>query len=134
MAYRSTDIPNIEDYIVLSAGARRGLALMDYARPLFKVEAVRKLMTRAVRSGSTPEERAQTRVSVWGEVVDGEGRRAVSRLHGPEAGVEWTALAALSAVERVLEGDATPGFQTPATAYGADFVLGCEGVVREDVA
>ena len=91
-------------------------------------------MTRAVRSGSTPEERAQTRVSVWGEVVDGEGRRAVSRLHGPEAGVEWTALAALAAVERVLEGDATPGFQTPATAYGADFVLGCEGVVREDVA
>jgi hypothetical protein len=34
----------------------------------------------------------------------------------------------------VLEGDATPGFQTPATAYGADFVLECEGVVREDVA
>ena len=134
MAYRSTDIPNIEDYIVLSAGARRGLALMDYARPLFKVEAVRKLMTRAVRSGSTPEERAQTRVSVWGEVVDSEGRRAVSRLHGPEAGVEWTALAALAAVRRVLEGDATPGFQTPATAYGADFVLECEGVVREDVA
>jgi short subunit dehydrogenase-like uncharacterized protein len=72
-------------------------------------------------------------VRVWGEVVDGEGRRAVSRLLGPEAGVDWTALAALSAVRRVLGGDATAGFQTPATAFGADFVLECAGVVREDV-
>ena len=52
-----------------------------------------------------------------------EGRRAVSRLHGPEAGVTWTALAALSAVRRVVAGDAPAGFQTPATAFGADFVL-----------
>lgn len=133
MAYRSTGVPNIEDYIVLSADQRRGIAIMDYARPLFKIEAVRKLMTRAVRSGSTAEERAQTRVSVWGEVVDGEGRRAVSRLHGPEAGVEWTARAALAAVRRVLQGDAPAGFQTPATAYGADFVLEREGVEREDI-
>ncbi len=133
MAYRSTGVPNIEDYMVLSAGARRGLAIMGYARPLLKVDAVRKLVARTVRSGSTAEERAQTRVRVWGEVLDGGGRSAVSRLHGPEAGVEWTALAALSAVRRVLEGDATAGFQTPATAYGADFVLECEGVNREDV-
>ncbi len=133
MAYESTGVPNIEDYIVLSAAARRGLAMMDYARPLFKFGAVRTLMARMVRSGSTVEERAQTQVSVWGEVVDNEGGRAVSRLHGPEAGVEWTSRAALSAVRRVLQGDARPGFQTPATAYGADFVLECEGVVREDV-
>lgn len=133
MAYRSTGVPNIEDYIVLSADQRRGLAMMDYARSLFKFESVRKLMMLTVRSGSTAEERAQTRVSVWGEVVDGEERRAVSRLHGPEAGVEWTARAAIAAVRRVLEGDAPVGFQTPATAYGADFVLECEGVVREDI-
>jgi len=29
--------------------------------------------------------------------------------------------------------NASPGFQTPGKAFGADFVLECEGVRREDV-
>ena len=132
-AYWSTGIPNIEDFMVMSPALARQLAMVGYVRSLFRLEAVRNLMGRTVRSGSTAEERARTRASVWGEVLDGEGRSAVSRLHGPEAGVEWTALAALSAVRHVLAGDSTPGFQTPASAYGADFVLECQGVVREDV-
>jgi len=132
-AHRSTGIPNIEDYAVWSAGLRRQLAMVAYVRPLFRSRPVRELMKRTLKSGSTPEERGRTRTHVWGEVVDAEGRRAVSRLHGPEAGVTWTALAALSAVRRVLAGDAPAGFQTPATAFGADFVLECEGVSREDV-
>ena len=33
----------------------------------------------------------------------------------------------------LFEGDAPTGFQTPALAYGADFVLECPGVTREDV-
>ncbi len=33
----------------------------------------------------------------------------------------------------VLEGNALLGFQTPSLAYGADFVLECEGVTREDL-
>jgi hypothetical protein len=41
--------------------------------------------------------------------------------------------AALAAVQKVLTGNAPPGFQTPALAYGADFVLECAGVTREDV-
>ena len=35
---------------------------------------------------------------------------------------------------KVLAGNASPGFQTPGKAFGADFVLECEGVRREDVA
>ncbi len=34
-------------------------------------------------------------------------------------------------VERVLAGDAPVGYQTPARAYGADFVLELEGVTRQ---
>jgi short subunit dehydrogenase-like uncharacterized protein len=45
----------------------------------------------------------------------------------------WTSLAALAAVQKVLAGKARPGFQTPALAYGSDFVLECEGVTREDL-
>ena len=61
------------------------------------------------------------------------GERAAARLHGPEAGVEWTALTALAAVKKVLAGQYSPGYQTPALAFGADFVLEVEGVTRESI-
>ena len=34
------------------------------------------------------------------------------------------------AAERVLAGEAKPGFQTPSTAFGADFILEFDGVRR----
>jgi short subunit dehydrogenase-like uncharacterized protein len=133
MAYHSTGIPNIEDYVVLPESTRRQLAKVDYLRPLFRIPLLRNLLKRGVRPGPSAERRARTLTHVWGEVTDGQGRRATSRLHGPEAGVVWTGRAALAAVRKVLSGNAPPGFQTPARAYGADFVLECEGVTREDV-
>jgi short subunit dehydrogenase-like uncharacterized protein len=133
MAYYSTGIPNIEDYVVLPEAMRRQIALVDYLLPLFKLGAVRNLLKRGVKPGPTAEQRAKTSTHVWGEVEDDQGRKAVSRLHGPEAGVVWTTRAALAAVQKVLAGNASPGFQTPALAYGADFVLECEGVTREDL-
>jgi short subunit dehydrogenase-like uncharacterized protein len=133
MAYYSTGIPNIEDYVVLPAATRLQMAAMDYLRPLFKLAAVRNFFKRGVKSGSTADERARTITHVWGEVEDVHGRRAVSRLHGPEAGVIWTGRSALAAVRKVLAGNVLPGFQTPALAYGADFVLEVDGVTREDL-
>jgi short subunit dehydrogenase-like uncharacterized protein len=133
MAYHSTGIPNIEDYVVLPASVRRQLAIVAWLRPLFRLAPVRNLLKRGVKPGPTAEQRARTSTHVWGQVEDDHGGRATARLHGPEAGLEWTARAALAAVRRVLEGDAPAGFQTPATAFGADFVLECEGVTREDL-
>jgi len=133
MAYYSTGIPNIEDYVVLPEATRRQMAAMDYLRPLFKLAAMRNFFKRGVKPGPTVDERAQTVTHVWGEVEDDHGRRAISRLHGPEAGVIWTARAALAAVQKVLAGNVSLGFQTPARAYGADFVLEGEGVTREDL-
>ena len=133
MAHYSTGIPNIEDYAVLPEAIRRQMTMFDYLRPLFKLSAVRNLLKRGVKPGSTADQRAKTSTHVWGEVEDDQGRKAVSRLHGPEAGVVWTSRAALAAVQKVLAGRAPPGFQTPALAYGADFVLECEGVTREDL-
>jgi len=132
-AYFSTGIPNIEVYGVLPAETLRQLALVSYVRPLFRLAAVRSFFKRQLKAGSTAEERAATRTSVWGEVEDDQGHKAAARLHGPEAGVDWTARAALAAVQKVLAGKVPAGFQTPGKAYGADFVLECEGVTREDL-
>jgi short subunit dehydrogenase-like uncharacterized protein len=132
-AYYSTGIPNIEDYAVLPGAVRRQMAALGYLRPLFKLAVMRDLLKRGVKPGSTADERSRTFTHVWGEVEDDQGRRAAARLHGPEAGVIWTARAALAAVRKVLAGNASPGFQTPALAFGADFVLEAEGVTREDL-
>jgi short subunit dehydrogenase-like uncharacterized protein len=132
-AYYSTRIPNIEDYAVLPKAVRQQMAAANSLRPLFKLGAMRSLLKRGVKPGATADERARTSMHVWGEVVDDQGRRAVARLHGPEAGVVWTVRAALAAVQKVLNGDAPAGYQTPALAYDPDFVLECEGVTREDI-
>ena len=132
-AYFSTGIPNIEDYTVIPEATRKQMATIGQLRPLFKLAVIRNLLKRGVKPGPTADERTGTFMHVWGEVEDDQGRRAVSRLHGPEAGVVWTARAALAAVRKVLANNAPPGFQTPALAYGADFVLECQGVTREDL-
>ncbi len=132
MAYHSTGIANIEDYAVFSKEIQQQIKITDFLQPLFRLSAVRNFVKRGMKGGSTAEERSRSRVSVWGEAKDDQGQKVVSLLHGPEAGVIWTALAALAVVRKILNEDVKPGFQTPSLAYGPDFVLECEGVTRED--
>jgi short subunit dehydrogenase-like uncharacterized protein len=117
MAFYSTRIPNIEDYAVLPERVSRS---EDGAANRMPVD-------------STPELRSLTRTHVWGQVQDNHGHQATSRLHGPEAGVDWTALAAIGAVKKVLAGQVQPGFQTPSQAFGSEFVMENKGVTREDL-
>lgn len=132
-AYYSTGIPNIEEYTVLPSAARQSMAVMQWLRPLLSMGWFRALLRRGVKPGPSASRRAQTVTHVWGEVSDGAGGRAAARLHGPEAGVEWTVACALAVVERVLRGEVRAGYQTPAMVYGAELVMACAGVTREDV-
>jgi short subunit dehydrogenase-like uncharacterized protein len=68
---------------------------------------------------------------LWGEANDDAGQRVVSRLRGPD-GYTLTVIASLAVVEQVIAGNSRPGFQTPSRVYGPDFVLGLEGMTRED--
>lgn len=133
MAYYSTGIPNIEVYAVFPNEIVRQMKVIEYLRPLLSLPIVQKLLMRRAKGGSTIDEREQTQVSVWGEAKDDQGRKVEGRLHGPEAGVIWTSHTALAAIVRVMAGDLKPGFQTPAKVYGADFVLDCAGVTREEI-
>jgi short subunit dehydrogenase-like uncharacterized protein len=134
-AWHSTGIPDIEVYFAASPGLR-ALAVADrYARGLLGSAGVRRFLAAHVHAGPrgpSAEERRRGRGFVWGEVEDDAGGRATSRLALPD-GYTFTARAALAAVERALSGQALPGFQTPAKAFGPDFVLGVEGVTRTDL-
>jgi short subunit dehydrogenase-like uncharacterized protein len=132
-AFHSTGIPNIEVYNLSSPGAIAQRKRIARLGPLIRLPLVKEILLKAIPTGGTREQQDKVRVSVWGEVRDAAGSSVQARLHGPEAGVIWTNRAGLASVKRVLAGDATPGYQTPATAFGADFVLEAEGVRRVDI-
>lgn len=134
-AYHSTGIPNIENYFVVS---KQGVMLMKfskYLRPLVNTDFMKNLLKKLVAGGPpgpTDEEIEKSSVIVWGEAKDAAGKTVVSRLHAPEA-YYLTGITSLLAIKRILSGDAPVGYQTPASAYGPDFILEAEGVSREDL-
>jgi short subunit dehydrogenase-like uncharacterized protein len=135
-AYHTTGIPNIETYAAMPLVMVPVMAAVRSIAPLLGRPMAQSLLKRLVRSGPagpTEEDRLRTRCTVWGEARDDAGNRVVSRLRGPEASATWTTLAALAVVRKVLNGAALPGFQTPAGAFGADFVLEIPSVEREDL-
>jgi short subunit dehydrogenase-like uncharacterized protein len=132
-AYHSTGIPNIQTYAAFPGKLAIKMRSVEMLKPLLRSARVRDVIRRFVPAGPTVAQQAATKAHIWGKVEDDTGNRAVSRLHGPEAGVVWTSEAALLGIQRVLAGDAPTGYQTPASAFGADIVLECPGVTREDL-
>ena len=134
-AFYSTGIPNIEVYAAIPKGLR---LMMKLSRPfgwLLSSAPVQRFLKKRIKAqppGPSEAEREKGKSLVWGEVEDDSGKRAVSRLSGPE-GYTLTALTALTIVGHVLAGNFSAGFQTPSKAYGADLILEIEGVVREDL-
>ena len=133
-AWHSTGIPDIADYMAMPRYLRLPLAGARMLSPLLRLDPIRDLLKKAVLPGPAAWARSRTRTHVYGKVEDARGRRAEARLHGPEAGVEWTSATALGAVRKVLAGVAPAGYQTPGLAFGPDFVLECGGAEREDLA
>jgi short subunit dehydrogenase-like uncharacterized protein len=133
-AYHSTGIPNIEVYMALPP---RAIRTMRRARALTRVLPARlvlalgRWMIGRRPPGPDQARRQRGECRLWGRVRDDQGHEAAARLRTPE-GYSFTAQAAAAIVQRVLRGDVSPGFQTPSTAYGPDFVLELEGVTRTD--
>ena len=134
-AFHSTGAPNIETYLVASGPLPRALRFARVFAPLLRLGSVQNFLKRRVESapeGPTAEERAGTRTVALAEVIGADGSHARSMLETPSP-YALTATAALAALERVARGDAAPGYHTPATALGADFVLELDGCVRRDL-
>ncbi len=134
-AYHSTGIGNIEVYTSVPPGRIRLLRGLRWLAPFAGWGPIRRLIAGMVRrrvTGPSGAARAAGHSVCWGQVEDDAGRRATARVRGPE-GYTLTALAAVRAAERVVAGRAPAGYQTPATAFGPDFVLEVPGVERQDL-
>jgi short subunit dehydrogenase-like uncharacterized protein len=134
-ASHTTGIPNVEVYMALPLPTIWSLRASRWAAPLLRTapvkSALRSLVDHTV-AGPTERERETGRSHVWGEATTEDGDRVVSRLETPET-YATTVETALEITGRVLDGDAPPGYQTPAGAYGPDLILDVDGTDREDV-
>lgn len=128
----STDVPNVTAYLALPPLVQSLLRASRYVQGLLTWPPLKRLLKRLMeqgRAGPSAEQRRQGRTVVWASARQEGGQTVTARLHGPEA-YTFTAHAAVNGMERVLDGTAPPGYQTPSTAFGADFVLDVEEVER----
>jgi short subunit dehydrogenase-like uncharacterized protein len=134
-AWHTTGIPDVEVYLAappalrMLARASRWLGPLLGSRP---VQAALAARVRATVTGPGEAARRSGRSHLYGEVEHADGRRAAARMETPEA-YQFTALAAVACAERVLAGQARPGFLTPSLAFGPDLALSVAGVVRTDL-
>jgi short subunit dehydrogenase-like uncharacterized protein len=129
-AYHSTGIGEIEVYGAGPPSLRHALRITGHLGWLLQSGPVHRLIELGIRrrvTGPSAVERASGETRIYGEVTDDEGHSASAVLVGPEA-YDFTALTVLAVLERALRGEAPPGFQTPAKAYGPDLALEIEGV------
>lgn len=134
-AWRSTGIGDITVYMAADRRVVAGARVMGWMPRLVGSAPVQKLLKRriAARPAGPSDEQLERGVSLlWARAENDRGLAVEARLRTPQ-GYKLTALAALHIAEKVLRGELTAGYQTPAMAYGADLVLELDGVVREDV-
>jgi len=124
-AWHSTGIPNVEVYLAMSPGQIRWLRWTRPLVPALRLPLPKSLVQSMMRqfiAGRATEKGGAIRSSFWGRVADAEGNSAEVTLQTLE-GYRLTVLTALASLERVLAGEAPPGFSTPSKAFGAEFIL-----------
>lgn len=132
-AFYSTGIPNIEVYTAIPGSARKLLTLSRYIGGILATKPIQKfLQSRIPKGGPSEEARKKGKSYLYGEAGDEQGNKVISRLECLEA-YTITYLTALKIAEKIIEGNAPTGFQTPAKAYGADLILEIEGTKRTEL-
>ena len=134
-AFRTTGIRNIEAYVEVNPVERAALRLAArlawlVRNPLCQIAL--QTQVELLPDGPLDDDRRHRARTVVVEAEDQTGRTVCSRVFTPEA-YRFTATTALTIAGRVLRNEFQAGFQTPARVYGADFMLGLDGVRREDV-
>jgi short subunit dehydrogenase-like uncharacterized protein len=133
-AWSSTRIPNIEVYMGVPGAAVVGAKVVGLLGGAIAGGRIAKTVQRRIDRGPAGPTDAQRSASISLLVGEAQSGSSVvsSRLRCPE-GYTLTALSSLEIARRVLEKDFEPGYRTPATRYGADFILTFPGTERTDL-
>ncbi len=135
-AWFSTQIPNIKVYMALPEKVIKSMKLMGYFSFITKLGFVKNMLINKVNSGPagpTEAQRDSGKIKLWGEVKNSKGVSKQLWLTVPE-GYKLTYLTAVDIAEKVLNGNFKTGFQTPASVYGADYILSFDGTKLKETA
>ncbi len=129
-AYYTTGIPNVEVYLSLPRSVQRAASWFRWGLPLLAIPPISTLgrwwIKRRV-TGPAEAQRQRGQAEFWGRVKDEQDQAAEATMVTGDP-YALTILTAVTAAQRVLQGDTPPGFQTPAKAFGAEFILDFPGV------
>jgi len=133
-AFHSTGIPNIEVQFEATSAVKAlarlpGFVTSFLGRPF--MQAFLKARVDRQPEGPSDEARRSGQVVLVG-VARNEAESVRSRLTTPD-GYALTGMTSVDFANRAASGQFKAGFQTPSLAYGADAILGCDGVRREDL-
>jgi short subunit dehydrogenase-like uncharacterized protein len=130
----TTGVQDVETYIEAPLAARLALRASGFASAVYGTNITRGVL-RSLSPwwpDSAPEPREKDpRNAVVVEAVDRWRRTNRLGLHVIDS-YEFTTRAATAIAHRVADGAFSPGFQTPAGLFGADFVLSLGGVTPFD--
>lgn len=134
-AWRSTGIPNIEVFTGVNKQMVWGMKMSNYFSWLLKASFVKNILRKRIDSGPpgpSDEKRKKSRSYMWGKVTNASGRSCTSLLQTPE-GYTLTAMTVVACAQKISDGKFKAGYQTPAMAFGPDFILEVEGCERKDI-
>jgi short subunit dehydrogenase-like uncharacterized protein len=129
-AYFSTGIPNIKVFAGTHPKQIKKINQLNNLGFFLRMKFVRNFLKKQIDKkapGPTSEKRDSSKTLLWGQVSNGE-KTIEARLSTPN-GYTLTAETAAQIAKRVVEGNYSPGYQTPATAYGKDFILEMQGCI-----
>jgi short subunit dehydrogenase-like uncharacterized protein len=135
-AFYSTGIPNIEVYF---AATKSGIKMMRLAWNLRSiissplVQAALKQLIGMQVSGPSDQERAESKITIWGEVESAAGKKVAMLMQCPN-GYTTTVDSSLAIVEKILNGECEKkGALTPAQAFGAELALSLPGITVQKI-
>ena len=132
-AWFSTGIPNIITYTGISKATWIFLKFQPLFNWLLRTGFVRGIITKIINSKSPGPDDARRDKAVSlirGTVTGADGKTVTAFMRCPEA-YSLTAYSTLLIAQKILQGLYRPGYQTPASAYGADLVMEIAGVERQ---
>jgi short subunit dehydrogenase-like uncharacterized protein len=132
-AWHSTRIPSIEVYFQAETVLKVMEFLGRHAGGLMRRPSTQRWLKALVDKGPDgPGEqlRGRTRTQLLA-IAEKNGVQTSALLETPEA-YSLTVHTALDAVQRLAAGEARPGYFTPSSLFGADYVLRFQGVTRVD--
>jgi short subunit dehydrogenase-like uncharacterized protein len=130
-AYYSTGIQNIAVYYERNPLVDAGLEMFRQGRWLLDTPIAgywQQAVMRLIPEGPSPDYQTRTRATIVARAGNSTGQWLEARLQTPEV-YAFTATTSVEIADRVLDGKAKAGFQTPSLLLGSEYMLTLPGVV-----